>query len=107
MTLALSKINTHSVETRWSDATSPTAPWQKAQGDPEWAGEAVLRDRREAITEVSAEKFGSRLKVLAANMVGLVLTSSGGHVDLLIAQSAGSAYVVVAVILIFYVSVKV
>jgi len=54
MTLALSKINTHSVETRWSDATSPTAPWQKAQGDPDWAGEMVLRDSRESTTDATA-----------------------------------------------------
>jgi hypothetical protein len=54
--LALSKITTHNVETRWSDATMPTAPWQKAQGDPDWAGEMVLRDRRERVTDVSAEK---------------------------------------------------
>ena len=53
--LALSKITTHNVETRWSDATMPTAPWQKAQGDPDWAGEMVLRDRREKITDVPAE----------------------------------------------------
>jgi hypothetical protein len=53
--LALSKITTHNVETRWSDATMPTAPWQKAQGDPDWAGEMVLRDRREKTTNVPAE----------------------------------------------------
>mgnify|MGYP006169508977 CR=1 FL=1 len=40
--------------TRWSDAAYPTAPWQKAQSDPEWAGEMVLRDRRESNTEASA-----------------------------------------------------
>ena len=55
ISLALSKITTHNVETRWSDATMPTAPWQKAQGDPDWAGEMVLRDRREKITDVPAE----------------------------------------------------
>jgi hypothetical protein len=42
------------VETRWSDATSPTAPWQKAQGDPDWAGEMVLRDSRESTTDATA-----------------------------------------------------
>jgi len=62
MTLALSKISAHSVETRWSDATSPTAPWQKAQGDPEWAGEAVLRDRREVLTDVSADKIWRQIE---------------------------------------------
>lgn len=60
--LALSKITDHHVETRWSDATSPTAPWQKAQGDPEWAGETVLRVRREAITEIQPEKIWRQIE---------------------------------------------
>ena len=62
ITLALSKITDHGVETRWSDATMPTAPWQKAQGDPEWAGEAVLRDRREVLTDVSIEKIWRQIE---------------------------------------------
>ena len=52
--LALSQIADRDVITRWSDASHPTAPWQKAQGDPDWAGEMVLRDRRESITDASA-----------------------------------------------------
>ena len=60
--LALSKIIDHHVETRWSDATSPTAPWQKAQGDPEWAGETVLRDRREVVTDICAEKIWRQIE---------------------------------------------
>ena len=52
--LALSKIADRDVITRWSDAAYPTAPWQKAQSDPEWAGEMVLRDRREQATDASA-----------------------------------------------------
>ena len=62
MNLALSKITDHGVETRWSDAASPTAPWQKAQGDPEWAGEMVLRDRREAVTGVAIEKVWRQIE---------------------------------------------
>jgi len=49
--LALSKTSANLVETRWSDATAPTAPWQKAQGDPDWAGEMILRDKREVLTD--------------------------------------------------------
>ena len=60
--LALSRITDHKVETRWSDATIPTAPWQKAQGDPDWAGEAVLRDRREAVTDISAAKIWKQIE---------------------------------------------
>jgi uncharacterized protein YbjT (DUF2867 family) len=52
--LALSRIADRDVITRWSDAAYPTAPWQKAQSDPEWAGEMVLRDRREQPTDASA-----------------------------------------------------
>ena len=48
--LALSRTSSNQVETRWSDATTPTAPWQKVQSDPEWAGEIILRDRREMVT---------------------------------------------------------
>jgi len=49
--LALTRTSANQVETRWSDATAPTAPWQKAQGDPEWAGEQILKDHREVLTD--------------------------------------------------------
>ena len=44
--LALEKAAVNNIETRWSDATAPTAPWQKAQGDPAWAGAAEFKDVR-------------------------------------------------------------
>ncbi len=50
--LALSRTANNKVETRWSDAAYPTAPWQKAQSDPEWAGELTLKDHREITTDV-------------------------------------------------------
>ena len=62
MSLALSKISDHGVETRWSDASIPTAPWQKAQGDPEWAGETILRDRRQVLSEKSAEAIWKQIE---------------------------------------------
>lgn len=49
--LALSKTDANLVETRWSDATVLTAPWQKAQGDPAWSGEMTLSDKREVLTD--------------------------------------------------------
>ncbi len=52
--LALSMTSQNQVESRWSDATQPTAPWQKAQSDPEWAGETIYRDHREKIVETSS-----------------------------------------------------
>ncbi len=48
---ALSKTSGNDIETRWSDATGPTAPWQKAQSDPTWAGETMYFDEREVITD--------------------------------------------------------
>lgn len=50
--LALSSTVNNKVDTRWSDASFPTAPWQKAQSDPDWAGELTLRDHREITTDV-------------------------------------------------------
>ena len=44
--LALERAQVNDVETRWSDATAPTAPWQKAQGDPDWSGESEFKDIR-------------------------------------------------------------
>ena len=51
--LALSRTANNEVHTRWSDASYPVAPWQKAQGDPDWAGELTLKDHREITTDVS------------------------------------------------------
>ena len=50
--LALTRIEENSVSTRWSDAAFPTAPWQKAQSDPAWAGELTLKDHRAITTDV-------------------------------------------------------
>ena len=52
--LALSRTTQNQVESRWSDATQPTAPWQKAQSDPSWAGETIYRDHREKNVETSS-----------------------------------------------------
>jgi uncharacterized protein YbjT (DUF2867 family) len=55
--LALDKVSANDVLTRWSDATSQTAPWQKAQSDPDWAGEALYKDTRARITDASMENL--------------------------------------------------
>jgi uncharacterized protein YbjT (DUF2867 family) len=65
--LALSRTTTHGVETRWSDATMPTAPWQKAQGDPSWAGEMVFKDRREATTDVPADLIWKQIESIGGD----------------------------------------
>ena len=53
--LALTRTAEHHVDTRWSDAAYPMAPWQKAQGDPDWAGEMMLRDLRVESCDVPSE----------------------------------------------------
>ena len=60
--LALSTISEHAVETRWSDASVATAPWQKAQGDPDWAGEAILSDLREISTDAPLDEVWRRIE---------------------------------------------
>ena len=53
--LALEKVTNNEIDTRWSDATAPTAPWQKAQGDPSWAGATEFKDVRVQITDAPIE----------------------------------------------------
>ena len=60
--LALTRTAEHSVDTRWSDAAFPFAPWQKAQGDPDWAGEMMLRDLRVSTTDVPAELIWQQIE---------------------------------------------
>ena len=60
--LALTRTAENSVDTRWSDAAYPTAPWQKAQSDPDWAGELTLKDHREITTDVSIEKIWEQIE---------------------------------------------
>jgi uncharacterized protein YbjT (DUF2867 family) len=60
--LALTRTAENHVDTRWSDAAFPTAPWQKAQGDPDWAGELTLKDHREIITDVPIENIWKQIE---------------------------------------------
>jgi uncharacterized protein YbjT (DUF2867 family) len=55
--LALSHVSGNTVKTRWSDATTQTAPWQKAQSDPDWAGEALYKDTKVRVTDASMENL--------------------------------------------------
>ena len=45
--LALSKISTGNVETRWSDAAGPASAADPLPTDPQWAGGSVYLDERE------------------------------------------------------------
>ena len=62
ITLALTRIAENHVDTRWSDAAYPTAPWQKAQSDPDWAGAVKLQDHRQILTDVSLEKVWDQVE---------------------------------------------
>ena len=64
---ALSKVKSNQVESRWSDATLPTAPWQKAQSDPAWAGETTYNDTREQIVEVSTASLWESVEQIGGN----------------------------------------
>jgi uncharacterized protein YbjT (DUF2867 family) len=60
--LAIDKVNNNSIETRWSDAQPPVAPWQKAQGDPDWAGASEFQDKRIRISSASQELVWSAIE---------------------------------------------
>lgn len=65
--LAISRISANEVETRWSDASLPTAPWQKAQGDPDWAGESMYYDRRTTRTDAPLEKVWESIEEIGGD----------------------------------------
>ncbi len=54
--LALERVNQNTIETHWSDAAAPLAPWQKAQSDPDWSGEVEFKDIRTKLTTAPANK---------------------------------------------------
>jgi hypothetical protein len=60
--LALTRVAENHVDTRWSDASFPMAPWQKAQSDPDWAGELMLKDHREIESDVAIEKIWEQIE---------------------------------------------
>ena len=67
ITLALSHVSSNTVKTRWSDATTQTAPWQKAQSDPSWAGEALYKDSRVRITDASMEHLWEAIEEIGGD----------------------------------------
>jgi uncharacterized protein YbjT (DUF2867 family) len=67
ITLALSHVSSNTVKTRWSDATTQTAPWQKAQSDPAWAGEALYKDTRIRVTDASMEHLWEAIEEIGGD----------------------------------------
>lgn len=60
--LALERVDRNEIETRWSDATAPTAPWQRAQGDPTWAGAIEFQDVRVRQTTAPMQEMWKRIE---------------------------------------------
>ena len=50
------------VVARWSDASLPTAPWQKAQSDPAWAGESLYKDTKVRVTDASVKNLWAAIE---------------------------------------------
>ncbi|WP_067813359.1 SDR family oxidoreductase [Nocardia inohanensis] len=53
--LALSRIRSADVSTRWSDAGTPGAPSDPLPSDPEWSGGSLYQDFRERHTDADPE----------------------------------------------------
>ncbi len=65
--LALTNISSNTVSTRWSDASIQIAPWQKAQSDPDWAGETLYKDTRIKITDASIASLWSSIEKIGGD----------------------------------------
>ncbi|WP_461154012.1 SDR family oxidoreductase [Saccharopolyspora tripterygii] len=53
--LALTRLRSADVPTRWSDASVPAAPSDPLPSDPDWTGGSVYEDEREQATTASPE----------------------------------------------------
>ena len=60
--LALRKVKSTSVETRWTNASVPGTPSEPLPTDPDWAGGSLYRDVRKRISTDSAAEIWSRIE---------------------------------------------
>jgi uncharacterized protein YbjT (DUF2867 family) len=60
--LALDKIRSGQVDTRWSDASLPNSAADPLPSDPDWSGGSVFTDEREARSEASADRLWAVVK---------------------------------------------
>ena len=65
--LALTKVSDNNVLTRWSDASLPMAPWQKAQSDPAWAGEALYKDIKVRVNDASIKNLWAAIEEIGGD----------------------------------------
>jgi uncharacterized protein YbjT (DUF2867 family) len=64
---ALDKISNNTITTHWGDASTAAYPWQKAQSDPDWAGEAVYKDVRVRITSASRKNLWQSIESIGGD----------------------------------------
>jgi hypothetical protein len=64
---ALGHTSKNTIATHWSDASTYPYPWQKAQSDPEWAGEAIYKDIRIGFTSASNKNLWKTIEKIGGN----------------------------------------
>jgi hypothetical protein len=65
--LALTRLKTSNVQTRWTDASVPYAPSDSLPTDPDWAGGSLYTDVRTVKTKDSAETVFARLEAIGGD----------------------------------------
>ena len=65
--LALAKVKSSSVETRWTDASVPYAPSDPLPTDPDWAGGSVYFDVRKVRSDDSVETVFARIEAIGGD----------------------------------------
>ena len=65
--LALTRLKTSSVETRWTDASVPFAPSDPLPTDPDWAGGSLYTDVRTVESTQSAEQVFARIEAIGGD----------------------------------------
>jgi len=65
--LALSRVKSLEVETRWSNATVPGTPSEPLPTDPSWAGGSMYVDHREFVSDDSVEKIWERVEAIGGS----------------------------------------
>jgi uncharacterized protein YbjT (DUF2867 family) len=65
--LALTRLKTSNVQTRWTDASVPYAPSDSLPTDPDWAGGSLYTDVRTVKTKDSAETVFARIEAIGGD----------------------------------------
>lgn len=65
--LALTRLKTSNVQTRWTDASVPFAPSDPLPTDPDWAGGSLYTDIRTVESTQSAEQVFARIEAIGGD----------------------------------------